>query len=176
MAKVRTTTPQGPLISSFDQTSLDLTNPNPLGGPNNAPIPYYVSPNSTGTPTTKSNPGPFKGFVQAYTPQNPYLNSVNNKSVKTSALSAQTTSPEVLSITNLDNSQPGVNGGVPYKTVTDPTNYPTTTQAKTPIRGYFAEPGEAAHKYGSNPTKVYTANNTYLQQMFPLSDGSLPKP
>jgi hypothetical protein len=156
------------LKNSFDKTNLDLQDPSPLGGPVSAPVPPYVSPNATGTPTRTANPGPFKGFYQPYTPQNPYLNSVSNKAVKTSMLSADTDNPAVLSITNLDNSKPGVNGGVPYKTVNDPTLYPESTKASTPTRGYFAEPGVAAQKYGSN-TRVYSSTNTYMEFIEPYT-------
>jgi hypothetical protein len=160
------------LKNSFDQTRLDLEDTTlPLGGMQgyiSSPVPPYVSPNATGTPTRTANPGPFKGFVQVYTPQNPYLNSVSNKAVKSSMLSADTDNPAVLSITNLDNSQPGVNGGVPYKTANDPTIYPESTKASTPIRGYFSEPGVAAQKYGSN-TRVYSSTNTYMEFIEPYT-------
>jgi hypothetical protein len=156
------------LINSFSKTNLDLENPLPQGGPINYPLPTYISPNATGTPTRTANPGPFKGFSQLYTPQNPYLNSVSNKAVKTSMLSANIDNPAVLSITNLDNSEPGVNGGVPYKTVDDPTVYPSSTKASSPVRGYFAEPGVAAQKYGSN-TQVYSSTNTYMEFIDPYT-------
>lgn len=160
------------LKNSFDQTRLDLEDTTlPIGGMQgyiSSPVPPYVSPNATGTPTRTANPGPFKGFVQVYTPQNPYLNSVSNKAVKSSMLSAETDNPAVLSITNLDNSQPGVNGGVPYKTANDPTIYPESTKASTPTRGYFSEPGVAAQKYGSN-TRVYSSTNTYMEFIEPYT-------
>lgn len=153
------------LINSFSKTNLDLENSLPIGGPIKYSLPSYVSPNATGTPNKTSNPGPFKGFTQPYTPQNPYLNSISNKIVKTSMLSDNEANPSVLSITNLDNSQPGVNGGIPYKTESDPTVYPESTKASSPIRGYFAVSGKSAQKYGSSRsnTQVFTPTNTYME-------------
>jgi hypothetical protein len=151
------------LINSFSETNLDLENSLPNGGPIKYPLPSYVSPNATGTPNKTSNPGPFKGFTQPYTPQNPYLNSINNKIIKTSTLSDNEINPSVLSITSLDNSQPGINGGVPYKTVDDPTVYPESAKASSPVRGYFSTPGAAAQKYGSNTSSIFTSTDTYMK-------------
>ena len=149
------------LINSFDKTDLDLENSLPNGGPKKYPLPTYVSPNATGTPNKSSNPGPFKGFTQPYTPQNPYLSNISNRIIGTSMLSDNQNDPSVLSITSLDNTKEGVDGGVPYKQDKDPTVYPPSTKAISPIRGYFAEPGAAAQKYGSSGS--YSSTNTYTE-------------
>lgn len=147
-------------------TNLDNTKPGVDGG-----IPYKQDKDPTsypesvsGTPTTTRNPGPAEKFDQPYNPQNPYLSksNINNKIIKASMLSDNENSPSVLSITSLDNTKEGVNGGVPYKTVDDPTVYPPSTKAVSPIRGYFSEPGVVAQKYGSN-TQVYSSTNTYTE-------------
>ena len=156
------------LSGTLANTNLDIENPLPNGG-----VPYKQDKDPTsypstvrGTPTTTSNPGPVEKFDQPYNPQNTYVDGINNKiiNIKTSMLSDNEDNPSVLSITGLDNSQPGVNGGIPYKTVNDPTNYPPTTNASSPIRGYFSKTGDPApaQKYGSN-TQVYSSTNTYTE-------------
>ena len=156
------------LSGTLANTNLDIENPLPNGG-----VPYKQDKDPTsypstvrGTPTTTKNPGPAEKFDQPYNPQNTYVDGINNKiiNIKTSMLSDNEDNPSVLSITGLDNSQPGVNGGIPYKTVNDPTNYPPTTNASSPIRGYFSKTGDPApaQKYGSN-TQVYSSTNTYTE-------------
>lgn len=81
---------KGPLEKSFNKTSLDLENPNPLGGPNrtnsaNIPTGQYTNnptSNLNGNPST--NIGPLKdkdgkivvSQLHKYTPQNTYLQSL----------------------------------------------------------------------------------------------------
>ena len=60
--------------------------------------------------------------------------------------------------TNLDIEDARPNGGIPYQQAKDPTIYPSTTQAQTPERGYFATPGKAASKF----EQKYSPKNTYL--------------
>jgi hypothetical protein len=144
------------LINSFDRTNLDLENPYPLGGPNNDFTTNYPS-TITGTPTLTANPGPPSRFIQNYTPTNTYLSQVNN-----SSLSNDQNSPSILAITNLDNTNEGINGGVPYKPNNDPTVYPLLTQPA--VKFGVISPDEA-----SLNAKSYTPMKTYLDYIEPFT-------
>jgi hypothetical protein len=98
----------------------------------------------TGTPTSTANPGgPTSNFDPIYNANNTYLD--NLPSLVTTGLN------NTLNITNLDIENPGVQGGIPYTPLTDPTIYPVTTTHTSAIRGYFAEPSQPALKYGVSP-------------------------
>jgi hypothetical protein len=105
----------------------------------------------TGTPTTTANPGgEIVNFSQVYSATNTYLNIVPTLPV--------TGLNNTLNITNLDVEEPGVNGGIPYKSLTDPTIYPPTTNHTSAVRGYFASPSSASVKFEQsfNPKKTYS--------------------
>jgi hypothetical protein len=105
----------------------------------------------TGTPTPSANPGgEIVNFRQIYSAINTYLNVVPTLPV--------TGLNNTLDITNLDVEEPGVNGGIPYKSLTDPTIYPTSTNHTSAVRGYFAAPSSASAKFEQpfNPKKTYS--------------------
>ena len=110
----------------------------------------------TGTPTPTANPGgPVVNFDPIYNASNTYLN--NLPSLATTGLN------NTLDITNLDVENPGVNGGIPYKSLNDPTVYPEDTRYgknnhTSPIRGYFAAPSSASGKFEQsfNPKNTYS--------------------
>jgi hypothetical protein len=105
----------------------------------------------TGTPTPTANPGgPVQNFDQIYNADNTYLD--NLPSLINTGLN------NTLNITNLDVEDPGVNGGIPYKSLNDPTIYPPTTNHTSAIRGYFAAPSSASGKFEQlfNPEKTYS--------------------
>lgn len=113
---------------------------------------------NTGTPTPTANPGgPNINFNQVYNANNTYLNNIS--SLETEGLN------NTLRITNLDVENPGVNGGVPYKQVTDPTIYPITTTHTEDIKGFFPEPSEPAKKFN----QTFNPNNTYLNFIKPYT-------
>jgi hypothetical protein len=121
--------------------------------------PFFNNPNdptvypatATGTPNATANPGaPPQPFTASYGPSSTYLNVIT---------STQDQLINTLNITNLDTTDPGVNGGIPYKQGTDPTIYPTTTNHTTDIRGFFPEPSEPSQKFN----QVFTANSTYSE-------------
>jgi len=155
---------------TFNITNLDLENGEFLGGPNNDLTTSYPE-TVTGTPNLTANPGPPSRFIQRYTPTNTYLNQIDNLSVNNSFLSDDSSIPSVLAVTNLDNSNENIDGGIPYKTYKDPTVYPLTTTERTPIRGWFSEPGQAAEKFGvvsnlgdfKSGSFSYNSENTYLE-------------
>ena len=106
---------------------------------------------TTGTPTVTANPGgPPVNFDQIYNANNTYLS--NLPSLTTTGLT------NTLNITNLDVEDPGVNGGIPYKSLNDPTVYPANTNHTSAIRGYFAAPSSASLKFEQmfNPKNTYT--------------------
>jgi hypothetical protein len=148
-----------PLSNSLNKTNLDIENPGVAGGPN-ADITTQYPPLVTGTPTNTQNPGgPITRFSQPYTPSVTYLDMNPIQGATSGELSSS------LGITNLDTENPGVQGGIPYRPITDPTIYPTTTTATSAIRGYFSEPSQPAQKYGVNPPSddpvPFSAQNTY---------------
>ena len=105
----------------------------------------------TGTPTTTANPGGVVvNFSQIYDADSTYLDIV--PSLLTTGLN------NTLNITNLDVEEPGVNGGIPYKSLNDPTVYPPTTNHASAVRGYFASPSSASGKFEQsfNPKKTYS--------------------
>jgi len=158
----------GDLRQSFDKTSLDLTDSGPLGFNTVDTITSYPATN-TGTPTNQANPGPTKNFVQKFTPTSTYSDLTVNRYSPLMHVGSQVlpigggvrVPYTIQDATNLDVGKPGVDGGIPYKQVKDPTVYPVTTQGRTPISGYFAEPGQGATKFNQS----YNPNNTYLDSM-----------
>ena len=107
----------------------------------------------TGTPTPNQNPG---GAPQNFDPQydssNTYLTNNPIAGVSSGELS------NTLPITNLDTTEPGVNGGIPYNQILDPTIYPPTTNHTSPIKGWFAQPSSVSSKF----YQYYSENNTYV--------------
>jgi len=104
-------------------------------------------PTVTGTPNPQNNPGgPVTPFHQTYNSELTYIEVIHNQL------------QDSLNITNLDVDNPGVQGGVPYKQLTDPTVYPVDTNHTSPIRGWFAEPSSYSNKFNQNydPRKTYT--------------------
>lgn len=104
-----------------------------------------------GTPTPTANPGgPAVNFNPIYNANNTYLNNIS--SLTTTGLN------NTLDITNLDVENPGVNGGIPYKSLNDPTVYPEDTNHTSAIRGYFAIPSSASGKFEQsfNPKNTYS--------------------
>ena len=140
----------GDLRQSFDKTKLDLENPNPDGFHKLDTITTYPAL-STGTPTSDANPGAPLHFNQPYTPSRTYLDNIPIRTI-VSPLN------QSLNKTNLDITDPGVDGGIPYKQIKDPTEYPITTQGRTPISGYFATSGQGATKFDQK----FGPTNTYL--------------
>ena len=148
-----------PLFNSLNKTNLDVENPDIIGGPNVDTTTQYP-PLVTGTPTTTQNPGgPPVNFNQPYTPSITYLDTNPIQGATSGELSSS------LGITNLDVENPGVQGGIPYRPLTDPTVYPITTTGGESIRGYFPTSSRPAQKYGVNsPTEdpvPFSAQNTY---------------
>jgi hypothetical protein len=151
----------GKLDNSLSITNLDTENPGVQGGPLNDTTTAYPA-SVTGTPTTSSNPGGApQQFIQPYKPGNTYLDTSYNVAINNTALSNS------LSITNLDVENPGVQGGIPYKPLTDPTIYPVTTNHTSAIRGYFPKPSQPALKYGVTPINEdpspFTSERTYSE-------------
>jgi len=140
------------LNNTLNITNLDVENPGVNGGPINDTTTSYPA-SVTGTPTTTANPGgPVQQFSQQYLPSNTYLDSSYNVNTNNTLLN------DTLNITNLDVEDPGVNGGIPYKSLNDPTIYPPTTNRTSAIRGYFAVPSSASSKFEQlfNPEKTYS--------------------
>ena len=141
----------GALENTLAITNLDVENPGVNGGPlNDTTTVYPIS--TTGTPTPTANPGSAaKQFVQPYSPNSTYLDASYNVALNNTILSSS------LNITNLDTTEPGVNGGIPYKTNNDPTVYPVDTNHTSPIRGYFAVPPSSSKKF----EQIFNPKNTY---------------
>ena len=151
----------GKLDDSLSITNLDIENPGVNGGPLNDTTTVYPA-SVTGTPTSTTNPGAApQQFIQPYKPGNTYLDASYNVALNNTILSNS------LSITNLDTENPGVQGGIPYKPLTDPTIYPVTTTHTSAIRGYFAKPSQPALKYGISPVNEdpgpFTSIKTYSE-------------
>ena len=142
----------GSLLQSFNKTSLDLEDSRYIYQvpPTNDTTTMYPA-SATGTPTSIANPGAPKHFYQSYTPNRTYLDNIPIRA-NFSPLNRS------LNKTNLDTTDPGVDGGIPYKQVKDPTSYPITTQGRTPIDGYYATPGQGAAKFDQK----FSSTNTYL--------------
>ena len=141
------------LKDTLNITNLDVENSGVQGGPNNDITTQYPA-SVTGTPTVLSNPGgAAQNFNQPYTPSNTYLNANYNVSVNNTVLFSS------LKITNLDVEDPGVQGGIPYSTLTDPTQYPSTI---TGTPNATQNPGGPVKKFKHpyNPTKTYLDNIT----------------
>jgi len=112
----------------------------------------------TGTPTPTANPGgPAVNFNPMYDASNTYLD--NLPSLATTGLN------NTLDITNLDVEDPGVNGGIPYKSLNDPTIYPANTNHTSAIRGYFAVPSSASLKF----EQIFNPKNTYSDFINPYT-------
>lgn len=107
---------------------------------------------TTGTPSTTANPGGPKQFHQNWASDNTYLDANPIVGIDSGVLKSSD------NITNLDVSDPGVDGGIPYKQDKDPTIYRENVNGSSPIRGYFATPGAPAKKF----TQTFNENNTYL--------------
>jgi hypothetical protein len=151
------------LYDSLGITNLDVLSNGPNGFLSNDTITIYP-PSSTGTPTTTANPGGApQQYSQLYFPLNRYLDTSYNVVPSNTILSSS------LNITNLDTEDPGVQGGIPYKPLTDPTIYPTTTTHTSAIRGYFAKPSQPALKYGVTPINEdpgpFTSEKTYSEHI-----------
>ena len=137
---------RGRLRSTVANTNLDVENSRVDGG-----IPYKEDkdPTSypetvTGTPTTKSNPGPFSKFKHSYEPQNTYLDEISNNS--------EGRLISTVANTNLDVENKLPNGGIPYKTDKDPTAYPKRVTG-TPTADGPGAPEKFYQEY--NPQKEY---------------------
>ena len=149
----------GKLDNSLSITNLDVENPGVNGGPINDTTTVYP-PSVTGTPSTTANPGsPPKQFVQPYLPSNTYLDTSYNVLPNNTILSSS------LNITNLDVENPGVNGGIPYKSLNDPTIYPANTNHTSAIRGYFAAPSSSSLKF----EQIFNPKNTYSDFINPYT-------
>jgi hypothetical protein len=148
----------GSLLQSFDKTKLDLENANPSGFQTLDTITTYPA-SSTGTPTPSANPGAPTYFRQSYVPSNTYLETIRTGGSKFLNIESDESSvKDIFDATNLDTSKPGVDGGIPYKQIKDPTVYPVTTQGRTPISGYNATSGQDATKFDQK----FSTTNTYL--------------
>jgi hypothetical protein len=155
------------LLKSFIETKLDLEDQST--GNNRLDVSTNFSPNTTGTPTDKANPGSPSRFYQRFTPTETYLQLTKNIPGKSELLNLgknqtnpttqQSRTPyTIFDSTNLDTEKPGVDGGIPYKQDKDPTIYPTTTQGKSSTQGFFPVKGEAADKF----VQAFGPKNTYL--------------
>jgi len=145
----------GDLKQSFSKTNLDLTDSGPLGFNTKDTTTSYPSTN-TGTPTNKANPGSSTNFIQKFTPDTTYIDLTKSKYSPLLHL-GKNKDYEIFDTTDLDISKPGVNGGIPYKQIKDPTVYPITSQGRTPISGYNATSGQNADKFDQkfSPTSTY---------------------
>lgn len=115
--------------------------------------PQYI----TGTPTIKSNPGPFSKFKHSYEPQNTYLDEISNNS--------EGKLKSTVANTNLDIENESPNGGIPYKRDKDPTAYPSTN---TGIPTRNANPGAPSKFEG-----FFNPENTYLKYISNRGRGNL---
>jgi len=100
---------------------------------------------TTGTPTTKANPGPFNKFFQTYTPGNVYL---NNTPIKGEGKLQFTTANS-----NLDVEDETPRGGIPYDPSQDPTVYPISTTGTPTVKANPAAPTHFDQKF--IPSKTY---------------------
>jgi hypothetical protein len=142
----------GELRNTLPITNFDVENPGVQGGPN-VDITTQYPANVTGTPNATQNPGaPPRNFSQFWLPNINYI--VANPVAGATSGELRNT----LSITNLDTTDPEVDGGLPYKTLKDPTIYPLTSNHTEEVRGYFAQPGSPPTKFFQS----YDANSTYF--------------
>jgi hypothetical protein len=153
------------LKNSFNETKLDLENPN--GGEQRLDLTTVYPAIATGTPTDQANPGAPQPFYQKFIPSGTYLDSVKNLPGKSNLLNlnkaqinpeAASNSYSIFDATNLDLESGKVDGGIPYKKEKDPTVYPLTTQAKSPTHGFFSTKGQGANKFD----QVFNPKNPYL--------------
>lgn len=148
----------GDLRQSFSETELDLENNSPRGFQILDTITEYPA-TSTGTPTPEANPGAPKNFYQSYIPTRTYLDTINRRGSNFLNIgSDEVSTKDIFDATNLDISKPGVDGGIPYNELKDPTVYPITSNKVAPNRGYFATPGSPASKFN----QLFLPTNTYL--------------
>jgi hypothetical protein len=157
----------GDLLNSFKITNLDLESSFPTGFKRLDTITNF-SANNTGTPTNTANPGSPTRFFQRFIPNETYLQYVKDIPQKSNLLNLNnsfdptTEQPfkyTIFDATNLDIEKSGVDGGIPYKQVKDPTVYPTTTQKRSPSRGPYPIQGQGASKYD----QVFSPQKTYLE-------------
>lgn len=139
------------LLGSLNKSNLDIEDGGVPYKPDKDPTRY--SQYTTGTPTTKSNPGPVNKFTHPFNLLNKYLdvNPIKGKGILI----------DTVANTNLDVENEKPNGGIPYKQVNDPTSYPARTQASSPSPGFFATPGKAAVKFNHK----FNPQNTYLDSI-----------
>ncbi len=148
----------GELIQSFDKTKLDLEDSNPLGLQTSDTTTEYPAL-STGTPTPYANPGAPTNFRQSYVPTKTYLDTIRSRgSGLLNIESDEVSVKDIFDATNLDISKPGVDGGIPYSQLKDPTVYPITSNRSAPIRGYYATSGAPPSKFNQTftPTTTYS--------------------
>ena len=148
------------LSQSFSQTYLDLENPGPGGSFNTLDTITVYPATNTGTPDNNANPGAPTNFNQSYVPTNTYLTNIRDNG---SFLLKRTNGDNTYNIfdsTNLDIEKPGVNGGIPYRQIKDPTVYPITAKkVGSTIGGFNPVQGQGASKY----TQTYSATTPYLR-------------
>jgi len=146
------------LSQSFSQTYLDLENPGPGGIINTLDTITTYPDTVSGTPTNQANPGPPQNFNQSYVPTNTYLTNIrDNGSFLLKRMSGDDTF-DIFDATNLDTERPGVNGGIPYNKIKDPTVYPITAKKVGSVNGFNPVQGQGSTKY----TQTYSATNPYL--------------
>ena len=148
------------LSQSFGQTALDLENPGPYGGFNTLDTITEYPATNTGTPTSDANPGSPTNFNQSYVPTNTYVEDMRNNGSRFFRYGNSDTPYDIFDATNLDTEKPGVDGGIPYDQIKDPTVYPVTTQAvDATTSGFNVISGSGASKY----TQRYSAASPYFQ-------------
>jgi len=147
------------LSQSFNQTHLDLENPGPRGYFNTLDTSTQYPATNTGTPNNMANPGAPVNFYQLYVPIYSYLEDVRNNGSKFLRLGDNEAPYEIFDATNLDTEKPGVDGGIPYNKLKDPTVYPITAKkVGSTISGFNSIQGQGAKKY----EQKYSATNPYL--------------
>jgi hypothetical protein len=139
----------------------------------------YSRPSTTGTPTSRNNPGAPSKFKQQYSLEKPYVNSPNYKGILAGYNSS-------LDKTNLDTSNSSPNGGVPYKKDKDPTRFtryttgvPTTKANPGPFEKFDQKYKPGVGYLDTNPVKskgklIDTLANTNLDVENEKPDGGIP--
>lgn len=133
----------GDLRLSFSRTNLDLENALPSGFFSADTITIYPAL-STGTPTTSANPGAPLRYFQLYSPR-PNRSYLDANPIGSAGLRLQTSFDK----TNLDIEHPGVAGGIPYRTINDPTAYPALSSGTPTTSANPGAPSKFIHKYYS---------------------------
>ena len=156
---------EGKLQSTTANSNLDVEDETPNGGipykPSQDPTVYSLL--STGTPTNIANPAAPSSFNQKFIPSKTYLDSIKKLSNKSRLLNLRDPnnlekSYSIFDATNLDIEKPGVDGGIPYNPLKDPTVYPITTHGKSSANGFFPIPATGASKFN----QIFTPKSTYL--------------